>query len=92
MTLHLLGIRSDSRCPVDATCVWQGTVEAEIRVGWDGLLADTVIDLVRSNPIRFGTAHILHLVSVAPGPGPAGGPPQTDPYRLAFRIDHEPVQ
>ncbi|MEK7667853.1 MAG: hypothetical protein AAB409_04320 [Gemmatimonadota bacterium] len=32
MRISFLGVRADSRCPVDVVCVWQGDAEVEIGV------------------------------------------------------------
>ncbi|NJK77743.1 MAG: hypothetical protein HC944_01520 [Nanoarchaeota archaeon] len=34
--IKLLNILDDSRCPLDVTCIWEGTVSAEISIVKDG--------------------------------------------------------
>lgn len=36
ITIKLLNVTNDSRCPSDVTCIWQGAVHAEVSVKKDG--------------------------------------------------------
>ncbi|MFB5607672.1 MAG: hypothetical protein ACE5RI_06005, partial [Candidatus Nitrosomaritimum yanchengensis] len=47
LIITLLGIEEDSRCPIDVTCVWEGSVKAEINlVNGQTNLGNHIIPLV----------------------------------------------
>jgi len=76
-------ILEDSRCPVDATCVWAGRVR--VRVAIEGV-GEPVLEIGQS--ADAGGTHRLLLVAVAPpnwSRPPAGVDPNA-PKRFAFRL------
>jgi hypothetical protein len=83
---------SDSRCPVNVTCVWQGTVEVEVHVSDpSGNERSLIIDLVRANPADLGDGKSLRLVTVTPGPRKVSAAPDTLAYRITLLLeDTEP--
>jgi len=84
--LTLGGVESDSRCPVDVTCVWAGNAAVTIGTGtagepWSWRQLNSALD---PSQITVG-AHTLVLVNVAPErrKGTAVRPSE---YRIVLRI------
>ena len=82
--LTMVDVANDSRCPVDAVCVWAGNAEVRFRVRAGAL--DTTVSLHTTQEPKAVTVGgvRLELTSLAP-PTHAGSPiPATD-YRARIR-------
>ena len=76
-----LEVVEDSRCPIDATCVWAGRVRLRVRIGGAG---EQVMEI--GHPVTVAGARRLTLVAAAP-PNWSRPPPGVDPpKRFAFRL------
>lgn len=78
-----LKLIEDSRCPMNARCVWAGRVVIRARVQ-TGRGAQTM-DLVLGQPVRVADG-MLALTSVTPEKI-AGVQPRRTPYRFGFTFD-----
>jgi len=77
-----LGDVEDSRCPSNASCVWQGFVVAKIEATPKGGTAQVVeLSSLAEGPVELDDGHRLELVSVMPYPGT---PPPHDPVATVF--------
>jgi hypothetical protein len=54
VTLKFIGVTSDSRCPADVTCVWQGEAVLEIELQARGRTARGSISTVKTDLILLG--------------------------------------
>lgn len=83
LRLRPLEVLEDSRCPVDATCVWAGRVRLRVAVSGSG---EQVMEIDR--PVSVAGGRQLSLVAVAPlnwARPPAGVDPNAR-KRFAFRL------
>lgn len=83
-------VRSDSRCPRDVQCVWQGDAEAEIGIASDGgewawSVLHTGVE-PRAVPVVEGL--ILNLLDVNPDPISTTSIPARD-YRVILAVTEE---
>jgi hypothetical protein len=81
LTITPISVVEDSRCPINARCVWAGRIVVETQV--DGAGWQDVLPLTLGEP---GTTrgHVLNLTSAEPG-NMAGGPRvQPEDYRFTF--------
>lgn len=91
MRLWFLGVRNDSRCPVDVVCVWQGDAETEIGVAFG--MGPTVPYVLHTGleprSVELGLYRIT-LVEVRPTPLSTSRilPEQ---YRAALRLERIPT-
>lgn len=85
MTVTPLRVTEDSRCPINARCVWAGRIVVETQV--DGADWEEIVPLTLGEP---GAAHgrIVNLVSAEPGrmAGSGTDPLQPEDYRFGFEI------
>lgn len=65
ITVTLLRITEDSRCPSDVTCIWAGTLKAEFQIVVSGKQSITTIELGKSEDINNVT---LMFISASPYP------------------------
>jgi hypothetical protein len=94
LTLRLDRIVSDSRCPSDADCVWEGRVEVALNLQQDGKFRHDTLSLpglidpdfpVRDTAFFQGYKIILLAVNPYPNSANAGNIPQSD-YRLEMLV------
>ena len=86
VTIRPLEVMEDSRCPVDATCVWAGRVRLRVRVTIGGTSVEPVMEIDR--PVTLSSNQQLTLVAVDPlnwAHPPAGVDPRA-PKRFAFTL------
>jgi hypothetical protein len=57
-SLHFEKVVSDSRCPSDVTCVWQGEAKIKVSLIKDGKMVEGK-ELVLANPVQDNTAFTL---------------------------------
>lgn len=88
--IRFAAVRSDSRCPIDAVCVWAGNAELELAVSpvaGDGpthrLLLNTGVEP------KSGSALGLGLAVVGLAPAPSSSEP-TRNYRVELRVSRAP--
>lgn len=74
----------DSRCPMDAMCVWQGTARVEIKIE-DGMGQSVMPIELSGEPVTSEIANIW-LESVEPYPM-ASQPTEASAYRFSFRVE-----
>lgn len=91
LVITFVGVPADSRCPINAYCVWAGdaTVRLVLHVGppW-GEGPDLQVDLhtlldPRETP--WGPYYTLRLLGLAPAP--VAGQPRTEPYRATLVLE-----
>ena len=71
----------DSRCPVDAQCVWEGRLVLHATVlggGWS-----KAVDLTLGTPVRVADG-ALTLTGVSPAKVAGEPPPEPESYRFTF--------
>lgn len=83
MAVRPLAVREDSRCPLEAECIWEGrlVVEAELEMGHE----TTTVEIETGKPLRIN-AGLLSIVEVAPDMSSEWAPIAPEEYRLAFRF------
>lgn len=83
-TVTMVDVPNDSRCPIDAVCVWAGNAEVRFRVRAEG--NDTTVSLHTMQEPRAVTvgAVRLELTSLAP-PNRAGSATPAPEYRARIR-------
>lgn len=85
------GIRNDSRCPRDVTCIWAGEVLCEMTVTWRGMTTDIVLGEpgLTAPPVGYYYEDYQFICSVEPYPE-AGQQISTADYRLILTVVKEP--
>jgi hypothetical protein len=90
MRVALLGVRNDSRCPVDVVCIWEGNAEVDIGVAFGlGPTAPYVLNTGGGGAPRsvdIGT-YRLTLVELRPAPVSTTRIPP-DGYVASLRVEH----
>jgi len=76
-----LAVLEDSRCPIEADCVWAGRVrvEAQLDLGHERI----TIELASSEPLRINGG-FLSLAEVAPDASTQWDPLRPEDYRFGF--------
>jgi hypothetical protein len=89
VTVRFEGVTSDSRCPIDVTCVWAGDAEASLRLAVNGE-SDTLVTLHTTLDDRSVVTGGLRLSLVGLSPAPTESA-VIDPssYRLRLRAEAE---
>lgn len=78
---------ADSRCPVDVTCIWAGTVAVETKLERNG--TSTIIELTLNAPYSFENSFVT-LTSVSPETR-STDPIKPEEYQFEFTVDPLPV-
>lgn len=73
---------ADSRCPINARCVWAGEITVLTKVYYDDRVPDE-IETTLGQPVRL-QGHVLQLTSAEPGLMAGAEPPQSRDYRFAY--------
>lgn len=77
---------SDSRCPADVTCVWEGDAEVSVRaVAADGRSSDLRLHTKEGAPRAEFAGLTVRLVNLDPKPREGKSPRQAD-YELTIEI------
>jgi hypothetical protein len=84
------GVGEDSRCPIDAVCVWQGNAAAELRVS-DGRGAPAAIELNTTLEPQAAETHGVRLTLLEVQPAPRAGVP-TEPASYTVKVRVEPAR
>lgn len=92
LPLRFDGVESDSRCPVDAVCVWAG----EVALAFTATLEDATIPVTATlpggSPVQATVgAFVLDILAVTPEPF-SDGPIAAADYRVRLRVGREPLQ
>ncbi|MES2745599.1 MAG: hypothetical protein V4655_09225 [Bdellovibrionota bacterium] len=85
--IDLIGIREDSRCPVDVFCIWAGQVQVELKHSFGSEAAKFQLGLgedLTAIWIDSRTGKELILEEVWPAPNLAN--PINKPYQIKLRI------
>ena len=80
-----VAVLEDSRCPMNARCVWAGQVRLSLRIGGRG---DERVEITSGKPLRIADG-TLELVEVRPDKvagGNRGGAIDSSAYRFGFRF------
>ncbi len=86
-TVRFSAVREDSRCPVDATCIWAGNARIEVTIS--PLAGDGPAQVVTLNSFlepKVALAQGLRLSLVGLSPDPRVGRP-TAGYRAELRVE-----
>ena len=76
-----LKVVEDSRCPIEAECVWEGRVVVEAELIWEN--ETSAISINTSEPLRIKNG-FLSIAEVAPEMSIEWSPIPTESYRFAF--------
>lgn len=91
VVLQFAEVVSDSRCPVDVTCVWEGDAEVSVRaVASDGTSADLRLHTKGGTADPSFKGLTLRLVDLKPQPKEGKAPRQAD-YELTVEIGGTPL-
>jgi hypothetical protein len=84
------GVGEDSRCPIDAICVWQGNASVELRVT-DGAKTPVAVELNTALEPMAAAAGGVHIALLEVQPAPrAGVPTKKEAYSVKLGI--EPIR
>ncbi len=91
VVLQFAEVVSDSRCPADVTCVWEGDAEVSVRaVAADGTSADLRLHTKGGTPDPSFKGLTLRLIALKPAPM-EGKPPRQADYELTIEIGGTPL-
>jgi hypothetical protein len=92
LRVQFVGVTSDSRCPEDVTCVWEGdagVVAHTIRTGEEHVwLLHTPGETIGPRSVDIGDGWVLELTGLLPAPQ-SNRPIAPVAYRAAFRVRRE---
>ena len=83
LEVTLVEIVSDSRCPTDTTCVWQGTVTVRLAIGSNGKVTQHEADT--SNDVAID-GYVVDVLDVLPARGPQSNRIAPGDYRVTLKI------
>jgi hypothetical protein len=78
-----LAVLEDSRCPMNARCVWAGQVRLSVRIGLGS--RNELREITSNKPIPVGDGQ-LELVEVTPDRVAGEQPSPKQPYRFGFKF------
>jgi hypothetical protein len=85
MTIRFLGVPEDSRCPINALCIWAGNARVELELrGLDAPATVSVNSFNGAKEVVYGSYRI-GLVQLLPVPT-TNGPIQPRDYRATLRV------
>ena len=76
-----LRVTEDSRCPINARCIWAGEIKVETRIEQTDWRETVELTLGQPETVR---GHTLALVSAEPGQMAGGDPILPEQYRFSF--------
>ena len=85
ITVKLLQVTEDSRCPATVQCVWQGRLVAEIELFMDQKKQNMKIS-TDANEVMFEN-RIIRLMEVTPSPHEPGKQISQSEYQIMFVIE-----
>jgi hypothetical protein len=80
---------SDSRCPTDVTCVWQGTVTVRLAISSNGKVTQHEADA--SNDVAID-GYVVDVLDVLPARGPQSQQIAPADYRVTLKITRSQSQ
>jgi hypothetical protein len=83
LTVQFLEVTEDSRCPLDATCVWAGEVKVRLALS-RGTEEPTRPEVREGDAAALGPYRVV-LVKVMPYPTSTGRP-RADEYRATLKV------
>ncbi|MDH4350586.1 MAG: hypothetical protein OEW56_05520 [Gemmatimonadota bacterium] len=87
LRLSFLEVSSDSRCPVDVVCIWQGNAAVEIAVGLgEGPSHPKTLNTSEGMPAVDFNGFRVTLLDLQPAPRAGVAIPPED-YRARFRVE-----
>ncbi len=86
LTMTLVRVFDDSRCPKGVTCIWAGTIKAEVMVVSGLGTSTSVIEMGKTLTTE---AEEIAFVSAEPYPQ-EGGSIDGEAYRLVFDVTQKP--
>lgn len=90
LTLTLLAVTDDSRCPENVTCIWAGDVTVQLRLDEArGATREATLQLNRGEHDVTHAGVRVQLVSVAPHPK-AEQPIDPATYRVSLDVSRHP--
>ncbi|TIX50210.1 hypothetical protein [Alteraurantiacibacter aquimixticola] len=81
VVLTPMKVTEDSRCPINARCVWAGRIVVETRVDGAGWRETVPVTLGEPESVR---GYVLNLVSAEPGQMAGADPVGPEDYRFAY--------
>ena len=84
LTVTLVAVAGDSRCPSDVECPWEGSVEVRLRVTVDGETHDVALGTFQEEAAV--SRYVVSLVEVAPEPVSTRAIAQGE-YRITLRVE-----
>jgi hypothetical protein len=83
LTLTVVSLRGDSRCPEDVQCIQKGDVSVEIKVEDEGVTETKIIKT--DTPVTSFGSHLISISAVTPIPN-SKKIISIDEYRITFLI------
>lgn len=83
LTITVLALRGDSRCPEDVQCIQKGEASFDIRVSRNG--QEQVVSLTTDTPPLSLSGHQIHITNVSPIPHSKKTITNED-YRISFLV------
>lgn len=84
MQVTPIAIVEDSRCPINARCIWAGRLTVRVRVSYSGGREELVGPITLGEPMNIGREQ-LALESASPDKI-AGQPHRPSDYRFTFAV------
>ena len=86
LSVQFLGVSEDSRCPINAVCVWAGNATVQLRVRESRSSVDYELHTFESSrrSVRHGS-FVIQLVNVSPIPFGGVPTPRAD-YRATLTV------
>ena len=84
LSVRVLGLVEDSRCPASVQCIQAGTVRIAVRLGQDGGAREAVLQLRETEPLAGGRA--LHFYGACPAAGTPGAARAEERYRFHLAV------
>lgn len=81
VVLTPMRVTEDSRCPINARCIWPGQIVVETRVDGAGWRETVALTLGEPANVR---GQVLNLTSAEPGRMAGGDPVRPEDYRFTF--------
>ncbi|HUQ18646.1 MAG TPA: hypothetical protein VM099_03445 [Gemmatimonadaceae bacterium] len=89
VTLTLVKVNEDSRCPIDVQCVWAGDVALALLVGTNSNARNPSTIHTNLDPrTTIADGYKIEAVSVQPAPRSQSTIPQSS-YRITFRVSRQ---
>ncbi|HEY0012833.1 MAG TPA: hypothetical protein VGB79_08280 [Allosphingosinicella sp.] len=84
LSLRVLRLVEDSRCPASVQCIQAGTVRIAVRLSQNGAAREAVLRLRGTEPLSGG--RLLHFYGACPSRGAPGPAPAEARYRFLLAV------